>query len=79
MQPYYYSSTQAVRIPPPDRPLLVNNVARITGLSISAVRWNAQKGLLIGRKDPARPKIWIFNRADVDAFMLGRRHVVQAN
>ncbi len=53
----------------PERPLLVHNVSRLTGLCKSAIRWNAKHGFLKGFKDPDTPKIWRFWRADVEAFM----------
>lgn len=59
-----------------NRPLLVNNVARITGLSRNTIRWNALKGYLRGRKDENRPKIWLFERADVYQFMERRGYVL---
>lgn len=56
-----------------DRPLVTHTVARITGLSCRAVRWNARRGHLKGFKEPGTPKLWRFLRADVHQFMLRRR------
>jgi hypothetical protein len=62
-----------------ERPLLVHHVARMTGMCESAIRWNARQGFLNGFRYLATPKIWRFRRADVEAFIARRNHVLQAN
>jgi len=56
-----------------DRLLFTNNVARITGLSCRAVRWNAERGNLRGFREPDAPKLWRFKKEDIRRFMARRR------
>ena len=51
-----------------DKPLLVHHVVRLCGIPARTVRWSAQHKILKGFKDPGTPKIWRFERADVEAF-----------
>jgi hypothetical protein len=73
MQPTNQIVSFNARVFATERPLLVNNVARITGLCESAVRWNARHGFLKGFRDPNTPKIWRFYRRDVESFLKSRR------
>jgi excisionase family DNA binding protein len=73
MQPYFHTSTF------PERALLVNNVARLTGIPKTTIRWNVRKGRLKAFKDPSRPKIWLIYRSDVEAFIARRGHVLSTN
>ena len=79
MQPSLSGSLFSAPATAPERALLVNNVARATGLSKTTIRWNVRKGRLKGFKDPTRPKIWLFWRSDVAAFIARRGHVLQTN
>lgn len=60
----------------PDRPLLAHHVAAMCGMSITAIRWNARRGLLKGFRSPGTPKIWRFWREDVESFRRGGRNVL---
>ena len=79
MQPCAHPLIFPVLATAPNRTLLVNNVARLTGMSKTAIRWNVHKGRLKAFKDPSRPKIWLFYRSDVDAFIMRRGHVLPTN
>ena len=57
-----------------DRPLRVNNVARITGLCESAIRWNIRNKRLKAFTEPERPKILLVKRSDLDEFVARRHH-----
>ena len=75
MEPCASFSTLPTAVFAPDRPLLVNIVARMTRMSCNAVRWNVRHGCIKAEKDPLRPKIWLFHRSDVEAFIARRSHV----
>lgn len=53
--------------------LLVHRVAELSGLSLSAIRWNARLGILKGFRHPDTPKIWRFDRDEVKRFVEARR------
>jgi hypothetical protein len=79
MQPNIQPSLFSECVTTTERPLLVNIVARRTGLPKTTIRWNVRKGHLRGFKDPTRPKIWLFWWSDVEAFIARRDNVLQAN
>jgi len=76
MYPNFYQSVFPAQGHVSERPLLVNNVVRLTDMCASAIRWHARRGSLRGFRNPDTPKIWRFRRSDVEVFIAGRDHVL---
>ena len=54
-------------------PLRVYHVSKLTGLSPSAVQWNAREGNLKYFRDPLTPKFYRFQIVDVLEFVARRK------